>query len=309
MSHYYRQKQIHNSCQLLSSNSLGAASDLVWATTNLRSAAQQDSSEQPATSKPIANSPPSVTIPAPTLSKQQGSITNIASQKATSMPSIPRTRSNSPQPSALYILFCAFRGIQLQHSQLEIAKCRNDDIFFENLRLEYKRMRGFWRYWLDPRQFDHCEFVKFTRFYVGELARVGQDLPQSVLYQYQPRPPGPHDNPPITPHEFRVRFYRLRNTCGSKEALDRIPKRAKSFQVNLHIGGVEHMWGLQAVLRTSFVMVAIWQVLITAGGWAFMGWWLSRHSGDLQNAVIPVTVIITAIMVLWLPLNEKFKVA
>lgn len=251
----------------------------------------------------------SVTVPAPALIQQVGpNAQNPSNQGVTSTnAAMGRARSSSPKRPGLYILFCTVQGLQLRHSQIEVAKCENDDVFFQRLRLEFKRMRGFWRYWLDPQQFSHCEFVKFTRFYVDELTTVGRDLPQSPRYEYQPRPPGPHDDPPITPHEFRVRFYRLRNTCGCKEALARIPKRVERFQVNLHVGGPEHMWGLQAELRTSALRVVVWQVVITAGGWVFMGWWLSRHSGDLQNAVVPVTLIVSVFMLLWLPLNQRFK--
>lgn len=184
----------------------------------------------------------SVIIPASAFIQQSDRNSKIPEQTTTSKTPIG-SRSNSPGRSELFILFCTFQGLQLRHSQIEVAKCESDDIFFETLRLEYRRMRGFWRYWLDPQQFGHCEFVKFTRFYIGELATVGRDLPQSIHYEYRPKPPGPHDDPPITPHEFRTSFYRLRNTCGRKDALTRIPKRVKRFQVNLHVDGIEHMWG------------------------------------------------------------------
>lgn len=67
------------------------------------------------------------------------------------------------------------------------------------------------------------------------------------------------------------------------------------------------LWGLQAQLRISAAMVAAWQLFITIGGWVFVWWWLKDHPGDLQNASVPITLIIGAMMLLWLPLSEKFK--
>lgn len=66
-------------------------------------------------------------------------------------------------------------------------------------------------------------------------------------------------------------------------------------------------WGLHAQVRISAAMVAVWQLAITAGGWIFVGWWLKDHPGDWQNASVPITLIIGAIMLLWLPLGEKFR--
>lgn len=64
------------------------------------------------------------------------------------------------------------------------------------------------------------------------------------------------------------------------------------------------MWGLHVELRPSFLVVLMWQIAITAGGWAFMGWWLSSHKGDLQNAAVPVTLIVTAVIALWGPIRK-----
>jgi hypothetical protein len=170
-------------------------------------------------------------------------------------------------------------------------------------------MRGWFRYYFDPRQFDHCDFVKFTRFYVHELARICHELPHDSEYHYQPRPPAQHDDPPIVPHEFYRRFYYVK-TClplPQNEALSRIPKRRKHFQVDLHVGGREDMWGLHAEVRPFFWMVAAWMLIILVGGFVFWGWWMSRHLGDWQNASVPFTAVLGCMMMLLLPLNERFK--
>ncbi|KAL9630473.1 MAG: hypothetical protein Q9164_006397 [Protoblastenia rupestris] len=208
-----------------------------------------------------------------------------------------------------YILFCINKRSQIQHTQIQTRKHINNDAdFMTTLRSEYRRLRGLARYYLSPFIFSHCSFVKYTRFYVNELAHIGPSLPTDSSYVYSPRPPGPHDDPPISPHEFHRRFYSNHcNPCGRGEALDRIPKRLKPFQVNLHINGREDMWGLQVELRPSFLRILIWQIVITAGGWVFMAWWLSRGKADLQSAAVPITIILSALIALWVPLSEAMK--
>ncbi|KAK0516509.1 hypothetical protein JMJ35_001112 [Cladonia borealis] len=214
----------------------------------------------------------------------------------------------NPNSKDLYVLFCVYQKSQILHSQILATKCQNDQVFFENLRLEFRRLRGFFRFWFSPLQFSHCDFVRFTRFYVNELAKVGLSLPNDLIYEYNPRPPGPHDDPPISPHEFRRRFHTpLGNPCGRSEALERIPKRQKRFQINLHVDGREDMWGLLVELQPCFLVVLVWQIAITGGGWAFMGWWLSKHHGDLQDAAMPITLIITALMALWVPIGKGMR--
>ena len=81
----------------------------------------------------------------------------------------------------------------------------------------------------------------------------------------------------------------------------------KRFQTNLHVDGREDMWGLQVELRPSFLRVLLWQIAITAGGWVLMAWWLAHHEDDLQGASVPVTIILTAVVTLWMPLSAKMK--
>ncbi|KAG8525377.1 uncharacterized protein KY384_009021 [Bacidia gigantensis] len=210
----------------------------------------------------------------------------------------------------LFVLFAIHQSSKIDHTQIEtkIPKIHDDAMFFANLRTEYRLLRGLLRYWLSPFVFSHCSFVKYTRFYVNELAHIGPSLPTDSLYVYHPRPPGPHDDPPISSHEFNRRFYStLCNPCGRGEALERIPKRMKRFQTHIHVDGREHMWGLQVELRPSFIRVLLWQIAITAAGWALLGWWLSRHRGDLQGAAVPITLILTALVALWVPLWERMK--
>lgn len=267
-----------------------------------------DSSQPSATAQGTSSSANVGTISSSFASTQPGDQSVIGTSltrpiNESSISTMAETRKNQ------YVLFCLYQKSQIQHAQIEAAKCRTDEDFFEDMRRAFRRLRGFWRFWFSPFQFDHCEFVKFTRFYVNELARVGRSLPLDFIYQYSPSPPGPHEDPPISPHEFRRRFYtNLINPCRRQEALERIPKRQKRFQVNLHVDGREDMWGLHVELRPCFLIIILWQMLITAAGWGFMGWWLSRHGGDIQSAAVPVTLIITAVMALWVPIHDSMKV-
>ncbi len=64
--------------------------------------------------------------------------------------------SAGPVTKDSYVLLYAVRGDRLHHTQIEVAKSWDDDTFFAKFRAEYKRLRGFWRYWLHPPQFAFC---------------------------------------------------------------------------------------------------------------------------------------------------------
>ena len=210
---------------------------------------------------------------------------------------------------SLFVLFGINQNSRVDHAQIETKfSTDNDARFFCDLRCRYYHLRGIFRFWLSPFIFSHCSFVKYTRFYVNELAHTGPSLPVDPIYVYSPRPPGPHEDPPISAHEFNRRFYLdLCNPCGRAEAVVRIPKRIKRFQTNLHVDGREDMWGLHVEMRPSFLRILLWQIAITAGGWVLMAWWLVNHKQDLQGASVPVTIIMTAIAALWVPLWEKIN--
>ena len=209
----------------------------------------------------------------------------------------------------VFLLLGINQTARIDHNQLELGLAvYNDAGLFREIRRQYRQLRGFLRYWLSPFIFSHCSFMKYTRFFTNELALIGEDLPVDPQYLYQPRPPGPHDDPPISAHEFRRRFYSEScNPCGRSEAIERIPKRTRRFQTHLHVDGREDMWGLQFELRPSFLRILLWQVVITAGGWALMVYWLMNHRNDLQGAGVPITLILSAMVALWVPLSDKMK--
>lgn len=129
----------------------------------------------------------------------------------------------------------------------------------------------------------------------------------------------PNNIPPISPHEFKRRFYtcykrgltcrflhRCKKPCRtSREAVERIPKKLRPLEE----GGAhrENFWGILAIEKISALAVAIYHALILTGPFAFWFLWLFKwgHPGDLQNASIPVAVVIGLLSLFWLPLVQK----
>jgi hypothetical protein len=218
----------------------------------------------------------------------------------------PSQLENGPSTTALFVLVCVPRNGQLQPGVIPIVDSATDYEFFAALRKEYRSLRGFWRYWLDPRQFVFCHVTKFEKFDVQSLGRICNEMPAEDSYLYIPKPAPVPYIAPLSVEEWEKRFYGCIKTRGLNDALQRIPKRKCRFELSTHVPR-EYMWGLHAHCRISAAMVVLWQFFITFGGWCFAGWWLKHHHGDLQNAAVPLTLIIGALMLLWLPLNEKFK--
>ena len=112
--------------------------------------------------------------------------------------------------------------------------------------------------------------------------------------------------PPITPHEFRRRYYSCRRNCPVSrspflwyfhrckkpcrlgvDAVDRIPKRTSRLE--LDGDARSYFWGLYAIECISFFKVAVYHSIIIIPSFIFMFLWLFcwDHSGDLQDASVP----------------------
>jgi hypothetical protein len=123
--------------------------------------------------------------------------------------------------------------------------------------------------------------------------------------------------PPIHPHEFETRFYSRygggqchkhifsscnKRACGpDNDALDRIPKRIKPLAIGIPKRG--HFWGLQAEENISFLMVALYNLLLLLLPFIFWFYWLFawNRTGDLQSASIPTAVVAAVLHMFWLP--------
>ena len=220
--------------------------------------------------------------------------------------------SDQVQPTirTLFILLCVPVGSPFKHTIIDLRKYDSDATFFPQVRKECRCLRGWLRHYLSLSTFHFCHASKFERWAVNELSRKVNELPPHSEKEYIYMP-FPREIPYITPLSEHEWTCRMRGTMSSRipnddEALNLLPKRKASFQVNTHMKR-EFMWGLCAEYRLSFLRFVVWHALIAAGGLAFMVYWLSNHNGDWQNASVPILVILAALTVLWLPLSERFK--
>lgn len=111
--------------------------------------------------------------------------------------------------------------------------------------------------------------------------------------------------PPITEDQFYHRFYtcykpttfhklfhKCRKRCTDRVALNRLPLRYHSLQVE--DTKEEHFWGIYAVTRIAFTRVVIYSILCFVPSIfpsvAFFFLWLFSwgHEADLQNAAVPL---------------------
>ena len=134
------------------------------------------------------------------------------------------------------------------------------------------------------------------------------------------RPPDPL--PPIGKHEFYINFHRCmrggdshrhllpwlpcHQPCnrfpGIDAAVQRIPKRDRPLEA-ADIAERKRLWGLVAMERVSTTRVAIWHLIILSGPFTF--WFVYMcyigERTDLQNASVPVTVVISLVSLFWVP--------
>jgi hypothetical protein len=118
--------------------------------------------------------------------------------------------------------------------------------------------------------------------------------------------------PPIDIHEFNRRFnacyrprahlhwlHKCKPSCTSRQVLALFPQRDSKLEE----GGDEReeFWGIYARERHSFFRVAIYNILCILPCVVFFFTWLFGwgHSGDLQNASIPIGITLTALNIFW----------
>lgn len=153
------------------------------------------------------------------------------------------------------------------------------------------------------------------------MFREHKELPTGNDYEYVPRHPDAQ-NPPISRHEFSMHLNACGDSCrwslatsyvpvlGSlfhdclptlhtKRAINRIPKRKYPFDTSCTDDKNAYAWGLEARHEISAAYVAFYHILILALPFGFWGWWQATHPGDLQNASVPVTVVLTMLSLFW----------
>jgi len=66
----------------------------------------------------------------------------------------------------------------------------------------------------------------------------------------------------------------------------------------------EYFFGLLAVEVISYSRVLVYALLVIAACLGFLGWWLSKHKNDLQNAAVPVGILLAVIAIVVALLNK-----
>lgn len=210
-------------------------------------------------------------------------------------------------------------------AQMHVQNYRDDD-FFRELKKRYNGLRGLLRRTMSIWVYSYCDFAKFEKIDENEFVLLGPGIPEAgnLAYEYNPRPM--EIIPPVSPHEFRRRYYACHKRCSttsgnilcilgirqcrrpckrSQEALGRIPKRIWVLEE----GGDarETFWGLHAREEISFFRVATYHFLILLPPFVFWFLWLFwwGHSGDLQNASVPFMGALGVISLFWFPLIQR----
>jgi amino acid transporter len=58
-------------------------------------------------------------------------------------------------------------------------------------------------------------------------------------------------------------------------------------------------WGIKAQLVVSAAHLFVYNLLILVAPVVFYGWWLSKHPDALQDASVPLTIIVGLLTLFW----------
>ena len=117
--------------------------------------------------------------------------------------------------------------------------------------------------------------------------------------------------PPISKHEFRVSLSACPPKCQIKwlhgclhpstksTALRRIPKKCDEWPIEADAQNCEYAWGLEARVTYSALRMLLYNVIILLGPFVFWAYWQDKHPTDMQNAVVPATIVIGLIPLFW----------
>lgn len=254
--------------------------------------------------------------PAPSRSYRQSSGTNQQ---------IPVPTPSTVVQTESWILF-GVKGASrtLTPTQISVNSQATDSSVFQEFKKCYQLRRGRLRLWFSIWRLEYCESVKvhvapqklwtlstnnlcqFHRLTLDRMVRDYRELPTHQDYQYRPRAPAAQ-NPPFGPHLFQALFYTCSSPCtwliphdcipppAGNSHLERIPKRRQSFERDL----ASPIWGFEAVYAVSLAYVLAYHFIILAGPFAFWGLWLKLHPDDLQNATVPMTIVLAGLSLFW----------
>lgn len=79
------------------------------------------------------------------------------------------------------------------------------------------------------------------------------------------------------------------------DQLERIPERVSSFQHDMTVD----IWGLSTVHDVSFAYVSFYHCLMVLGPLILFAYWMETFPQDLQNASVPMSLILGALSLFW----------
>ncbi|KAL5340228.1 hypothetical protein BJX70DRAFT_396996 [Aspergillus crustosus] len=264
----------------------------------------------PSTSGAIAQA----TLAIPSAFKQQSARPTPVSQ------SISR-QAQGPGIQERYVLLTVKRGDRHFISQVDVHQ-KSDNMFFRVLRAEYFRLRGWARNLFSVWRYSHCDFYQFEKFDDAEYTPKQQnDYPvPNQDYDFTPEPMD--IVPPISEHEFYCKFYacyhsnhslsHLFHTCRRftdhcNDALELLPKR--KYRLEEHGSKRERFWGIYAREVPCFRWVVGYNVLcmLPMVVYFFICLFLLGYQGDLQNAAVPLTVMLGMLALFWTLFLGSFR--
>ncbi|KAL4899578.1 hypothetical protein BDW74DRAFT_108769 [Aspergillus multicolor] len=239
-----------------------------------------------------------------------------------SIPNQPRSVNVNPSflkslqsPSSLqrYVLLLVRQNDRIFLSQIRTHQS-DDDRFFQSLRSDYYRLRGWLRNYFSFWRYSHCEFYQFAKFDDSAYApKVKHDYPKTKdEYEYRPDPMDVV--PPITAHEFYTRFYscyrsnawavhlfhRCKKATGcSAGTLELLPKKRTPLEE--HGDKRQPFWGIYAQEIVCFRWVVAYNVVCLLPMVIFLFLWMFPlgYKGDLQNAAVPFTMVAGMLTLFW----------
>ncbi|KAH6714471.1 hypothetical protein BKA61DRAFT_482078, partial [Leptodontidium sp. MPI-SDFR-AT-0119] len=186
--------------------------------------------------------------------------------------------------------------------------------FFRELRQRYNDIRRFFRRWLSIWVYSHCDFYRCDKYEAHRYEPRREEFPDRKYhqeYQYEPNPM--NLIPPIGPHEFYDRFHACYNPrsafhflhkCASfnkrtRDLLQLFPKSNSDLVEDSDKR--EPFWGIVARERPSIARLLLYNLACALPCLIFFFMWLFSwgHGGDLQNASVPLSVMLAALSVFW----------
>ncbi len=117
--------------------------------------------------------------------------------------------------------------------------------------------------------------------------------------------------PLISRHEFNLALNAYTDQCvwslihdcytigDDTEAVARIRKKKSLFDIESNDLTIKFAWGTQNRYSISFLHVVIYHVLMLLMPFGVWMWWQHKHNGDMQNASIPVTIVLALLSLFW----------